>query len=258
MGAEDGTTEDHRLTGDRAWARWALRRWESFPVDRQPRPLVLIGPLTRFERGFRSGDAKLAFYYGDIEAAVPLPDGLLEILRGNGDGQRAVPGRRCWSNPLLITQASPDNAPFATDRGSRELPAWRLSGPEIDGAFWVLDAMVAATRWEPPGPTPPKPFDGLPHRAASAVVESDDRTLHFTFTGAPPEYAEYPATEVIETGHALVVLPVARSIGPPGFRAAVGCARTVTARLARPLGERVVVDLDASPVMVVAREPDEQ
>lgn len=201
MGAKNGTTEDRRLTGDRAWARWALRRWESFPVDRQPRPLVLIGPLTRFERGFRSGDAKLAFHYGDINAAVPLPEGLLELLRTREDGPPA-PGRRRWSNPLLITQASPDNAQFATDRGSRELPAWRLSGPEVNGAFWVLDPTVAARRWKPPEPAPPTPSDGLPHRAASATVGGGDRTLHFTFTGAPPEDAEYPAAEVIETGQA--------------------------------------------------------
>lgn len=250
MGSEDGTTEDRRLARDRGWARWALQRWESFPVDRQPRPLILTGSPFRFERGFRSGEAKLAFLYGDIKAVVPLPDGLLEVLLGGEDGSRAVPGKRRWSNPLLITQESLDNAQFGTDRGRRVFPAWRLSGPEVDGVFWVLDPTVAATRWKPPEPAPPKPSDGLPHRAASATIEGDDRTLHFTFTGAPPEYAEYPAAEVIETGQALVVLPIARDIGPPGWRATVGCARTVTARLARPLGERVVVDLDASPVMV--------
>ena len=69
MGSEDGTAEDGRLAWDRGWARWALQRWESFPADRQPRPLVLTGPPSRFERGFRSGEAKLAFLYGDIQAA---------------------------------------------------------------------------------------------------------------------------------------------------------------------------------------------
>jgi len=249
MGSEDGTTED-RLAWDRGWARWALQRWEPFPVDRLPRPLVLTGSPFRFERGFRSGEAKLAFLYGDIRAAVPLPDGLLEVLRGGEDGPPAVPGRRRWSSPLLVTQASPDHAKFGTDRGRREFPAWRLRGPDVDGVFWVLDPAVAATRWEPPEPAPPKPSDGLPHRAVSATIDGDDRTLHVTFTGARPEYAEYPAAEVIETSQALVVLPIARDIGPPGWRATVGCARTVTARLARPLGSRVVVDLDASPVMV--------
>jgi hypothetical protein len=77
------------------------------------------------------------------------------------------------SSPLLITQASQGQAEFATDRGLRELPAWRLGGPEID--LWA--------------------------------------------------------------------------------RATIGCARTVITRLTRPLGERVVIDLDASPVMVLAQDP---
>jgi hypothetical protein len=40
--------EDRRLAQDRGWGRWALRRWESFPISQQPRPLVMSGPLTRF------------------------------------------------------------------------------------------------------------------------------------------------------------------------------------------------------------------
>jgi hypothetical protein len=250
-----GQQQDSHRTWDRAWARWALQRWEAFPVDVRPRPLVLTAPPTRFERGFRSGDAKLAFLDGDIQATVPLPDGLLEVLRGGEPGPRAAPGQRRWKSPLLITQARPSRAEFATDRGMREFPAWRLSGPEIGGALWVLDPAVAARRWTPPEPAPPTPSGGLPHRSASAAVESHGLTLHFTFTGAPPAYTDYPATETVETGQALVVLPVPRDVGPPGPRTAIGCARTVVARLASPLGERVVVDLDASPVAVEAHGP---
>jgi hypothetical protein len=245
-----GQHEDPHRAWDRAWARWALQRWEAFPVDLRPRPLVLTGPPARLERGFRSGHAKLAFHYGDIQATVPLPDGLLEVLRGGEPGPGAAPGGRRWPGPLLITQARPGQAEFATDRGLRELAAWRLDGPEIDGAAWVLDPAVAARRWTPPEPAPPKPFDGLPHRSASAAVETDGLTLHFTFTGSPPAYTDYPAAEAVETSQALVVLPVAHDVGPPGPRTAIGCVRTVVARLASPLGERVVVDLDASPVSV--------
>ncbi len=245
--------EDPHRAWAMAWARWALQRWEAFPVGIRPRPLVLTAPPARPERGFRSGDAKLAFTYGDIEAAVPLPDGLLDVLRVGGPGPRAAPGKRRWKSPLLITQARPGRAGFATDRGMRDFPAWRLSGPEIGGALWVLDPAVASRCWAPPEPAPPKPFDGLPHRSASAEAESDGLTLHFTFTGAPPEYAEYPAAEAVETSQALVVVPTERGIGPPGWRPAVGCARTVIVRLASPLGERVVVDFDASPVTVNGR-----
>jgi hypothetical protein len=247
--------QDPRAAWGRGWAHWALRRWETFPADLRPRPLVLTGPLTRFERGFRSGAAKHAFLHGDIEAAVPLPDGLLEMLRSGEAGRNALPGKLARPGPLLITRASQGRAEFGTDRGRRELPAWQLGGPEVDGTFWVLDPAVASRRWEPPEPAPPKPFGGLPHRVASTEIEDDDLTLHFTFTGSPPSLTEYPAAEAVETDQAIVILPVERDVGPPGFRAAPGCFRTVTARLGRPLGGRVLVDLDASPVAVVTRNP---
>ena len=254
------TTDAHPGQHPRAgwgpgWARWALQRWETFPAGLRPRPLVLAGPLTRFERGFRSGAAKLAFLHGDIEAVVPLPDGLLEMLRRSEAGLKAMPGNRARRSPLLITRASPGRAGFVTDRGRRELPAWQLGGPDVDGTFWVLDPAVASRRWELPEPAPPKPFGGLPHRVASAAIEDDDLTVHFTFTGSPPSFTEYPAAEAVETDQAIVILPVERDIGPPGFRAAPGCARTVTARLNRLLGGRVLVDLDASPVVVETHNP---
>jgi hypothetical protein len=66
----------------------------------------LTAPPTRFERGFHSGDAKLAFLHGDITAAVPLPDGLLEVLRGREPDRGAVAEERHWKNLLLITQAA--------------------------------------------------------------------------------------------------------------------------------------------------------
>jgi hypothetical protein len=146
MGSEDGTTED-RLAWDRGWARWALQRWEPFPVDRLPRPLVLTGSPFRFERGFRSGEAKLAFLYGDIRAAVPLPDGLLEVLRGGEDGPPAVPGSRRWSSPLLVTQASPDHAE---------------SVPTAEGANFLPGASAAPTSTECSGYLTPRspPRDG--------------------------------------------------------------------------------------------------
>lgn len=108
--------ENARLAQDRAWAQWALQQWAAFPVSSGLRPLILTGPPTRMDHGFRSGEAKLAFLYGDIQTEVQLP-------------------------------------------------------------------------------------------------------------------------------------------GPAGFRTLVGWSRTVTVRLASPLGERVVVDLDASPLMVLAHDP---
>jgi hypothetical protein len=181
--------------------------------------------------------------------AVPLPEGLRNVLRANASSP--LPGHRRWSRPLLITQASPDSAEFVTDRGRREFPAWRLGGPEVDGAFWALDPAIAATLWRPPEPAPPKPFDGEPHRGGSAVIEGNDRTLHFSFVGGAPALFQYPSAEVIETDQAVVVLPVERYVGPPATAVTlVGFGRTVTVSLARALRQRVIVDLDASPIPV--------
>jgi hypothetical protein len=55
----------------------------------------------------------------------------------------------------------------------------------------------------------------------------------------------------VESDHAVAVVPVEKDLLPPGTpRVAVGHRRTVEAHLARPLGARVLVDLDSSPCEV--------
>jgi hypothetical protein len=90
-----------------------------------------------------------------------------------------------------------------------------------------------------------------------AESRCDDRTMHFTFVGGSPAFFDYPSAEVIEIAKAIVVLPAKRYIGPsgPGWLSSVGFGRTVTVILARPLGERVIVDFDSSPVAVAPAEP---
>jgi len=47
------------------------------------------------------------------------------------------------------------------------------------------------------------------------MIEDNGLVLHFGFTGAPPQYAEYPSTEVIETDQAVVVVPIERMSDHP-------------------------------------------
>jgi hypothetical protein len=220
-------------------------------VDQEPRPLVLAGPAAVSEEGFRSGPAKLAFLYGHLESTVPLPPGLLEVL-GAGATRQPRPGPRHNRGPLLITGATKDHGVFTTDRGRRSLPAWRLTGPDLLGPLWVLDPAIAATCWTPPEDGPPPPFQGASHRADRATLGDDGRTLRLAFIGGPPGYIEYPTVEVIDSDHAVVLLPVEHDSGPPGLRAWGGSWREVAVTLNRPLGHRVLVELDASPVMVQA------
>ena len=39
-------------------ARWAVGRWAAFPVDADPRPIVLSESVIGSDKGFRSGEAK--------------------------------------------------------------------------------------------------------------------------------------------------------------------------------------------------------
>jgi hypothetical protein len=73
MNAAEKGNASPKVQWGRAWAHWALGRWAAFPIDCEPRPLVLVGPPVRAEGGFRSGAAKLAFVHGDLQSAVPRP-----------------------------------------------------------------------------------------------------------------------------------------------------------------------------------------
>jgi len=72
-----------------------------------------------------------------------------------------------------------------------------------------------------------RPFRVLHHcssraRLIGATLHPDGRTLTFHFIGADPSFEEYPRAEVVESAQALTVVPIARDIGPPGFRHLVG------------------------------------
>jgi len=72
-----------------------------------------------------------------------------------------------------------------------------------------------------------RPFRVLHHcssraRLIGATLHPDGRNLTFHFIGADPSFEEYPRAEVVESAQALTVVPIARDIGPPGFRHLVG------------------------------------
>jgi hypothetical protein len=73
-----------------------------------------------------------------------------------------------------------------------------------------------------------------------------------TLTGGPPQWVDYPSVEVFESDCAVVVIPVAHDIGPSGNRTLAGFARDAVAELSRPLGDRVLLSPDATPVALVA------
>lgn len=239
---------DRRLTDDLQWARWAVERWVEFPVDRLPRPLVLVGQKSFLEGGFRSGEAKQAFINGMFEASVPVPGPVLALLPPRRDQPPSRPPAA--AAPLTITGATRSEVGFWTDRGRRALAAWRLEADDVDGAIWVLDPDVASRAWAPrEPPATPRPALQTPRGdpGARAVLDSDDQTLTFRFTGALPSYEQYPRAEVIESHQAVAIVPVAKDVGPPGPRRLPGYGHEVVVRLKQPLGARVLVDLHGNP-----------
>lgn len=241
---------DRRFTERLEWARWAVSCWSSFPVEREPRPTVLVGPRTLVAQGFRTSEAKLAFMEGRITAAVPIPNRVLSEL----GIQREVTGGFQRDLPVLrITAATRAETDFRTDRGPRRMPAWRLTVQDTLGPIWVLDPEIEPAEWCRPEPPPtPRPQLPPPGQDPGARVDlaAGQRTLTLHFMGAPPEDEQYPHAEVIESMQAVSIVPAARDVGRAAFRLAVGHMHRITVRLREPLGARVVVDLHGNPAEV--------
>jgi hypothetical protein len=122
------------LDGECERARRALDHWSGYPVHADPRRLVLTGQTTLVGAGFPSNDAKQAFLAGGFETAASVPDEVLHALsrhHGHAHGQS-----------LRVTGAERTSATFDTDRGPRELPAWRVQIDGMDGPVSVLDPVA--------------------------------------------------------------------------------------------------------------------
>jgi hypothetical protein len=117
----------------------ALTAWKDFPVNRNPRPIILLEDVTP-GLGFSSGDGKLAFNCGKFASSAPLPttspprarvtwaDGTYETftavsandafiamganVRGKSTDCTTVP-------PLSVTQTRFGSETYQTDRGQR-------------------------------------------------------------------------------------------------------------------------------------------
>jgi hypothetical protein len=234
------------LRAEVAAAQWAIGQWAAFPAEADPRPIVAIQETVWPERGFRTGNAKLAFLSGDIAAVDDVPEWLLRELKTRRLGPRP-PGSHA---PLRVTGATLSQVAFRTDRGPRLVRAWRVDADDTLGPIWVLDPAMTPPLWPASSP-----HSHVAHRAHDAMLEADGSTMHFFFTGGAAGRYRYPRTEIVSNDGAVALVPVEeRSPLPPGtVETSAGHPREVVVALPVPLANRVLVDLDGSPVPVLPR-----
>jgi hypothetical protein len=215
---------------------------------------------------------KPALMAGLVEAAIQLPDDVppnaeirwddgtrqtvptisatqaLKDLRGAAEGQC----HECM--PLQVTAARMSTAKVQTSRGPATAPAWEFG---LNGTTVLVTRIAVAARGgisvEPPAWDANDPPWGL--RIDSATGTIGGLQLTVSFIGAPdgadkPCGADYTA-EAVESDLAVVIIVTARSNPIPGACTAVGAVRTATATLARPLGDRAVLEVvEGRPVPV--------
>ncbi len=202
-------------------------------------------------KGFRTGKAKEAFLAGRFVGSA-LPTRLLEVIERAAEVPRPQGGP---PEPLEVVHAEFDEAEFLTDRGRRNLPAWRLTGPEIIGCIWVADAALSLGSWpRREQPTAPEGLHG-PHLLTDGVTVEDPLGLVVRFVGGPPTLLDYPDAEVLESPAAVTVIPRSRRtehLRPGALDGPVGVRREIRTQLAAPLGGRVLVNLDGAPCPVTS------
>ncbi|HET6989124.1 MAG TPA: hypothetical protein VFI00_21030 [Kribbella sp.] len=234
----------------------ALALWDRFPVDRQPRPIVLmsyaIGPgaIAMVE------DKASILHQAAVVSDVELPPGLLESLQPD-------PAPHWHVDPVRVRSVRRVYPEFRTDRGHRPLPAYRIEfagvaprralDPKFKGSatrsMHALDPEVEATTWWPADLD--SSYRGGLRGCPAGVLIDGGRTVRLIVMGSPPEYTDVRVRAVLETQTAVMLVIQHTTYDwveavPPS-----GVGRLVTARLTEPLGARVLLQADGIPVGVL-------
>jgi hypothetical protein len=266
-------------------AQDALARWDAaVAAGAGGSGFVLVGESTLivgddWGPNIDGGNAKMAWGAGLFVVATPLPseappDGTIQWPDGTTHAVPVISAQQALADmeaggvspcpectPLQITGARLTTATFQTSRSPAQAPAWEFSLKDTDVK---LDQVAVAGQFTaPPVPTPndqatgqqvAQPWVGPP--VQSATVDASGMTLTVAFIGAPdggdkPCGAAYTA-EAVESDTAVVVIVYEHRNTLPAMCSAVGAFRTVQVTLAKPLGNRTLIDLQAQPISVTA------
>lgn len=227
----------NQLNSQRQQAQARLQAWARFPVEQEPRPLVLLdSPVTAVPLAGTQADG--GGLTGDMEGACGLPPEVLRALRAHCKGYGAL--------SVQVTAATLSMAEFFTDRGSQRLPAWEVYARVVPSPVWVLDPGISSRVWRPSGLQEHE----FAWRGTVARLQADGRTFDFRFSGMPHAFADYPSAELYEIGGAVAVVPVPKDRGWPGTRPLLAQMRNIKVSLAEALGNRILLDANGSPVAV--------
>jgi hypothetical protein len=247
----------------------ALAAWKDFPASANPRPIIVfdrtlehVGPAGFTTEPDRKPDWSCNKFV--LALGVTLPATAPGRATAAGVSYRALGAAEAYSEliaaragpssqasqcptarPFVITGVRWQVAGFPTDRGTMPMSAWLFDISEI-AAYIGYSALDPAAFWG---------NRVSPEGMAGGRISADGLTLTLGTTGGPETSGpcgEDLSASAAESDTAVAAVIASRFHTPP---AGGGCTleghfRTVTVRLSRPLGGRVLVDAtgDASAV----------
>jgi hypothetical protein len=262
-------------------AQEALARWEAAATaGAGGSGFVLVGESTLmvgddWGPNIDGGNAKMAWYAGLFAGSNPLPseappDGTVQWQDGTTHAVPVISAQQALSDmkagavqpcpdciPLQITGARLTTATFQTSRGPAQVPAWEFSLKDTDVK---LDQVAVGGQFSaPPVPTANDQTSGQPWigpRVVNASLDAGGMILTVHFVGAPdagdkPCGADYTA-EAVESDTAVVVIVYEHPNATPAACSLAGALRTAQVTLAKPLGSRTLIDLQAQSISVTA------
>ena len=148
--------------------------------------------------------------------------------------------------PLEVTAARLTTVRIPTTRGPAAAPAWEytLNGTAVR-LTRIAVAPSAAIVVTPPAWGPEYPRGGLAIESATGGTTSQRLTVAFTGSPGPGSQScgvDYSA-EAVESVNAVVVIVIEHRHADDEACSDVGARRTATVDLARPLGERAVLEV---------------
>ncbi len=206
-----------------------LAQWEGFPIDREPRPMVLIHGDPQWKRGVSARLRESGVLDGPALPETVLTPEQLEYARWYCRDVHTGASR-----PLArIVDAS---MPFWTDRGEQRLPARIMLPDGRADAFVALDPEVEQRMtWKAPGMRGPS-------SGYASDLAQDGVTLTYRIGGPIPSVAVYHVRTVLETATAVCIgVDQEWLAGPDAVYPSVQRVHELTVRLPAPLGNRVLI-----------------